>query len=269
MQNNVGMADLDALKNCFRSYALSFAESPEKVPQAIRLKIGHTFDVCSIATHIAARESAVFGERGRYLAELAALFHDVSRFRQYRDFKTFRDAESFDHGCVSAEIFRNEFPVEGLSEEEKKWISAAVEVHNKRTLPADLASEILPFAEIVRDADKISIIKIINDFLAAPEEYQDAVVKIGMEESPGFTEQIARDAIAGKQIAHSSMRNLNDFKISIFAWTGDINFAASAQYILDHRLYERLKTFLPESDWMDALLAAGRKRLMETAQRRG
>ena len=41
-------ADFDALKNRFREYAVSFADSPGKVPQAMQLKIGHTFDVCSI-----------------------------------------------------------------------------------------------------------------------------------------------------------------------------------------------------------------------------
>ena len=54
----------------------------------------------------------MFDARGRYLARLAALFHDVSRFKQYREFQTFRDADSFDHGEMSAEIFLHDFPME-------------------------------------------------------------------------------------------------------------------------------------------------------------
>ena len=111
-------ADFDALKNRFREYAVSFADSPGKVPQAMQLKIGHTFDVCSITDYITEKERSVFDARGRYLARLAALFHDVSRFKQYKEFQTFRDADSFDHGEMSAENFKKKISIEKKWEEE-------------------------------------------------------------------------------------------------------------------------------------------------------
>ncbi len=261
-------ADFDVLKNRFREYAVSFADSPDKVPQAMQLKIGHTFDVCSIADYITERECSVFDARGRHLARLAALFHDVSRFKQYREFQTFRDADSFDHGEMSAEIFLRDFSAKNLARHEIVLIAAAVRFHNKRLLPQNLPPEILPFAKLVRDADKLSIIKIINNYLATPAEYQEAAVRIGMEETPGFTEELARAAIAGEQIAHSDMRNLNDFKISIFAWAQDINFSAAAEYVLEKRLYETLRTFLPDGSLTDELLAVSLARLNQKAQRK-
>lgn len=260
-------ADFDVLKNRFREYAVSFADSPDKVPQAMQLKIGHTFDVCSITDYITEKEHAAFDVRGRYLARLAALFHDVSRFKQYKEFQTFRDADSFDHGEMSAEIFLRDFPMENLTQEERDLVATAIRFHNRRVLPPGIPPEVLPFAELTRDADKLSIIKIINNFLATPAEYQEAAVKIGMEETPGFTEELARAAIAGKQIAHSDMRNLNDFKLSIFAWAQDINFSAAAEYVLEKRLYETLRTFLPDDRLMDELLSVSLARLAEKAQK--
>ena len=53
-------ADHPLLKEQFRSYALSFADTPENVPQAIQLKIEHTCDVCAISDRIAEREGGVF-----------------------------------------------------------------------------------------------------------------------------------------------------------------------------------------------------------------
>ena len=259
--------DFPALKERFRSYALSFADTPENVPQAIRLKIDHTFDVCSITDWIADREGGVFRGRGRTLALLGALFHDVSRFRQYREFRTFRDADSFDHGEISAEIFLGDFPLEELSPPETGLVAAAIRHHNKRVLPANLPEEVQPFAKLLRDADKLSIIRIIDEYLATPEEYQEAAVRIGMEETPGFTRELAQTAIDGGQIAHGAMRNLNDFKLSIFAWAQDINFSAAAEYILEKRLYETLRTFLPDDRLMDELLAVSLARLNQKAQK--
>ncbi len=261
-------ADHPLLKEQFRSYALSFADAPENVPQAIQLKIAHTFDVCAISDRIAEREGGVFSGRGRFLAFLCALFHDVSRFRQYREFRTFRDADSFDHGEVSAEIFLQKFPLEGLSRAETELVATAVRHHNKRVLPPDIPGEFLPFAKLVRDADKLSIIRIINNFLATPEEYQEAAVKIGMEETPGFTKALAQAAIDGGQIAHASMHNLNDFKISIFAWAQDLNYPAAAEYLVEQRLYETLRTFLPDDPMMDTLLEVSLARVRNKARER-
>ena len=63
------------------------------------------------------------------------------------------------------------------------------------------------------------------------------------------------------------MRNLNDFKLSIFAWAQDINFSAAAEYILEKRLYETLRTFLPDDRLMDELLAVSLARLNQKAQK--
>ena len=74
--------------------------------------------------------------------------------------------------------------------------------------------------------------------------------------------------IDGGQIAHASMHNLNDFKISIFAWAQDLNFPAAASYLLEHRLYETLRTFLPDDTLMDRLLEASLARLRDKRNER-
>lgn len=255
-------------KDRFRDYALSFAPSPEQVPSAIQLKLEHTFDVCSITDIITEREQAFTAERAKYLASLAAFFHDVSRFRQYRDYHTFRDAESFDHGAVSAEIFEREFHVEGLTPQEIRLVSTAIRHHNKRTLPQDIRQDTLPYAQIVRDADKLSILKIVNAYFALPAEQQDPAVKSGTEDTPGFTEKLVHDAIGGIQIAHADMRNLNDFKISFFAWAQDLTFPASAEYVLRNGLYPKLRAFLPDAPILDELLAVTLTRLEAKAGKR-
>ena len=198
----------DTLKRRFREYAETFADSPETLPVPMQLKIDHTFDVCAITEFITEREMPFQSPRAKYLALLTALFHDVSRFRQFRDYHTFQDADSFDHGKVSAEILEQEFRIPDLTGQEMRIVSTAVRHHNAKILPDGLPPEVLPFARLIRDADKLSIVKIVNAYFALPPEQQDPAVRIGTEDTQGFSEKLAEDAIRGIQIAHADMRNV-------------------------------------------------------------
>ena len=61
------------------------------------LKRKHSRRVCAIACAIA--ESLEWNEEhDAWLAHAIGLLHDTARFEQYRDYKTFADAASFDHG---------------------------------------------------------------------------------------------------------------------------------------------------------------------------
>ena len=67
------------------------------------LKRKHSRRVCAIACAIA--ESLEWNEEhDAWLAHAIGLLHDTARFEQYRDYKTFADAASFDHGERGAAI---------------------------------------------------------------------------------------------------------------------------------------------------------------------
>ena len=57
------------------------------------------------------------------------------------------------------------------------------------------------------------------------------------------------------------MKTINDFKIALFAWSGDLNYPASAAIALDEDLFGRLRALLPADGRIDDLLASARARL--------
>lgn len=255
-------ADIDTLKREFEKYARSFIPAGGDAPKAMECKILHTWDVCALCVEIAGRSPESFDSRGVELAELCGLFHDVSRFIQYRDYGTFLDARSFDHGMKSAEIFAGEFESAGLSAHESEIISTAVAVHNKMLLPDGIVSHIKPYAMLIRDADKIAIIDLFLGYFAENSDYlRDEAIKLGMDDSDGFSVELVEAAISGSMVRHKDIRNMNDFKISMFAWMNDYNFPASAKCILEKDRYSRFRQYLPASPLIDKLLCETEKRI--------
>ncbi len=252
-----------ALELQFRNFARSFAPPGEEPPRPNLLKLEHTFDVCSLMDEIV-RGEPDFDPEQHFTAYLCALFHDVSRFEQYRDFRTFRDDRSFDHGKRSAEIFLSDFSIPGLSPEDRHRVAVAVELHNKPKLPDTLDPDILPFARAVRDADKLSIMKLLNRHFKRPLFSQEEAVNLGMPDTPGFTEDLVLTALRGEPVKHSLMKNVNDFKISVFGWISDVNYSVSARFLLEGNYYGELRSFLPESSLLDKLyeVSAGRLRAL-------
>ena len=98
------------------------------------LKRKHSRRVCAIACAIA--ESLEWNEEhDAWLAHAIGLLHDTARFEQYRDYKTFADAASFDHGERGAEILAREFEWDGIEEGDREKLLAAVRHHNKIEIP--------------------------------------------------------------------------------------------------------------------------------------
>jgi len=99
-------ARLTALRKWFSRFARSFYSSNEEDRKNISLKIRHTYKVCRNITEIAGEERP--GQTILLLAEAIALLHDVGRFPQYAQYKTFNDRISVNHAELGARIITRE-----------------------------------------------------------------------------------------------------------------------------------------------------------------
>ena len=155
----------------------------------IRLKIEHTYRVCGLCQQIA--KSLKLSEEEVDIAWLTGLLHDVGRFEQQRVYGTFSDAVSIDHAKYGARILFGEIweqktgisagseeslPegiqadagitirdfVEDASEDQLLW--TAVFYHSAYRIPEGLDEQTAMFCHILRDADKIDILKVNVDF---------------------------------------------------------------------------------------------------------
>lgn len=258
MQNNFSL-----FEQRFRNYAGTFAGPDGSFCFPIRRKIEHTFDVCRISGILADRSG--FSGNDLLLFHLSALFHDISRFEQYRKFGTFLDPASFDHGNRSAELIEEHGFLRELDEKDRRIILTAIRFHNKPRIPGGCPEEALSTAKMVRDADKLSILTIVWEFFTDPEK-SDPAIKLSLPDTPGFTPEILDAVMHGQPVLYSSFRCVNDFIITLFAWTADLNFPASSAFALENRLYEKLGTLLPPGPDSGRLRDMAEKRLKKAAE---
>ena len=242
----------------FDRHVAGFRDAAGKLPFALEAKFNHTGEVCEITEKIVAGE-ARFSPRETLVFRLCALFHDISRFEQFAQFRTFLDRHSFDHGDRSAALIDELGLVPELPAEDRACVIDAVRVHNKFAIPADFPPAHLAAAKMVRDADKLAILRLIIRFFNG--DYSDPTIKLELPDTPGWTPDILETALHGKCVVYTDMRNVNDFKLGLFAWSCDINYPASAAFALDEDLFGRIRATLPESDKVDFLLKSARARL--------
>ena len=137
----------------------------------IALKIDHTLRVAALCERIARAEG--FAEGDVELAWLIGLLHDIGRFEQVRRFDTFNDAKSVGHAALGAEVLfgpRGEGVDEADSSPlirrfiddgaEDELIRLAVLLHSGYRLPDGLDERTRALCEVLRDADKVDILKV-------------------------------------------------------------------------------------------------------------
>ena len=132
----------------------------------IRHKVEHTLRVAEYCEKIAG-SLGVDGD-GISFAWFLGLLHDIGRFEQVRRYGTFIDAVSVDHAEFGADLLFREklierFPAEDLTEERLCVLETAIRLHNKLTLPEALDETTRRFCELIRDADKLDIFRVVSE----------------------------------------------------------------------------------------------------------
>lgn len=140
----------------------------------IALKYEHALQVASLCEKIAQSRSAQINEID--LAWLCGLLHDIGRFEQLRIWGTFHDSSSCNHAQLGLSILEGGKEIGGRSLSDadgrvERFVSnasyayiikSAVALHNNLTLPIGLSNAERILCEIVRDADKIDIMRVFS-----------------------------------------------------------------------------------------------------------
>ena len=98
------------------------------------------------------------------LAWLCGMLHDIGRFEQIKNYGTFIDADSIDHALLGAEILFDEGKIQDYLEQPSDELCAflrrVISCHSAYRVPKDYDERTKLFADILRDADKIDILKV-------------------------------------------------------------------------------------------------------------
>lgn len=150
------MINRDRIREAFANYTSHYDPTDSK----IALKIKHTYKVAGLCEEIA--ESLGLSEEDVDLAWMCGMLHDIGRFEQVTRYGTFIDGQSVNHAMFGADLLFQEGlydQIVGGAEEWKDITEKAIRAHNMFRIPDTLTEREVIFANILRDADKIDILR--------------------------------------------------------------------------------------------------------------
>jgi putative nucleotidyltransferase with HDIG domain len=240
--------DRNRAEQAFRDYSEKYDTSDVK----ITLKIDHTFRVACIADRIAGSLKA-----DRDFAWFLGLLHDIARFEQHTRYGTFKDAKSVDHAEFGADLlFRGDrlidaFPKYTGIPDWESVAETAIRLHNKLNLPDGLDKTTYLYSTILRDADKIDILRVNCEtprteiYDLPPEAFTDSQI----------TEAVYEDIMSGRNVDRRNSSTGIDYIL------GHIGFVYGLVFPESLRMVE-------EQGYLDELLSF-RSRQPETARKMG
>lgn len=179
------------------------------------------------------------------IAEAVALFHDVGRFEQYRQYKTFKDSASVNHGGLGAQVLLRQGALVALPEFDREMITRAVALHNIFHLPLNLSAEALLYLKLIRDADKLDIWKVFIDYYEQEENERASAVGLGFPDIPAVSHEVLLALQKGEMVNLQHVTSLNDFKLLQLSWVFDLNFSQSFRLVMERRHLEKIAETLP------------------------
>lgn len=232
------------IKKVFQEYTDRYDSTNPK----IKLKIDHTYRVADLCEQIA--QSLELSAAEVDLAWLSGMLHDIGRFEQLRRYNTFSDAQSIDHARFAVELLYDEgliadyvpkISTTELVADARTWRSMggangsptaqsedmplsdilqtlriAIGEHSAYRIQKGLDERTRMFCQILRDADKVDIFRVICD--------------TPMEEVYGFqTKDILRSAITPEVMQafyehHAVLRKLKKCPADYIVAHGSLTF---------------------------------------------
>ena len=232
----------------FRKYTSAYDLTDRKV----LLKVEHTYRVAEFCHRIAG--SLSLSEEETDFAWLSGMLHDIGRFEQLRRYHTFMDKNSVNHAELSADLlFREELisRFAKLDAEETDLMDKVIRNHNVYALPEELTERERMFCDILRDADKIDILRVNCEtprteiYDLPPEAFTDSQI----------TEAVYEDIMSGRNVDRRNSSTGIDYIL------GHIGFVYGLVFPESFRMVE-------EQGYLDELLSF-RSRQPETARKMG
>ncbi|MDO4188770.1 MAG: HD domain-containing protein [Lachnospiraceae bacterium] len=230
------------IRTAFADYVSEYDASDPK----IALKISHTYRVAELCEKIA--QAIGSNDADTMLAWTIGMLHDIARFEQVRIYNTFIDKESVDHADFAVKLLFEDGLIERFvdigDEENFDIIKKAIQYHNKYRLPDNLGDRELLFCKIIRDADKVDIIRVNYD--TPMEEIYNTTREILMRDS--ITDEVYEAFFEESAINHSIKRSKIDALVGHVSLCFELEFDISREILKEQGYLFKLLNFESENE---------------------
>lgn len=259
--------DRKKVKNVFKKYTDNYDTSDDK----IKLKVDHTYRVAALSERIAS--SLGLGDDDTNLAWLIGMLHDIGRFEQLKNYGTFSDAESIDHAHYGVELlfedgliekFASENDTKDLKgtkdlketavkseneEKETKEISeldilrTAIWNHSAYRVEEGLTDRVKMFCNIIRDADKIDILKVNYDVTL------EVIYDVTTEElkNSGVTDEVMKAFMEHHAVLRSLKKTPIDNLVGHAALVFELVYNESFKIVKEQGYIEKMLSYVSDN----------------------
>ena len=211
----------------FDEYVMNY-DMNEKM---IAYKYNHSYRVVHQAEEICRSINTDTIERD--LASFIALVHDIARFKQWQEYKTFDDDKSFDHGDEGVNILFKEGLIKkfNVDKNDYKVIETAVKNHNKISIEEGLNDRELLHTKIIRDADKIDILYAFST---------NRLLEVKEDVGLGISDEIRDEFFRHIPVKKKNIKNRNDRVLMLLSLVYDLHFDYSKDRIKEEKYIEKI-----------------------------
>ncbi|MBM7556569.1 HD domain-containing protein [Halanaerobacter jeridensis] len=226
----------------FDNYVSQFSLSDPEEQQNIDLKYQHSYQVCNKMKKII--DDMLEGKEA-YIAQTIALLHDIGRFKQYQEYKTFADAKSEDHAQLGVSVIKDNDLLATVDPINRELILKAIQYHNKPYLPENESEECLLYTKLIRDADKLDIWRVV--LKEYTNQSDNNTVNLGLSTAEKISDAVYQQIMAEEVVKYEDLETISDFKLLQMGWVFDINFGPSFTIIKEKEYIDRLYDTLPKT----------------------
>jgi HD superfamily phosphodiesterase len=235
---------LSNLKNWFADYVKGFDSTLADVQKNMDLKFEHTRRVCDNMLDIG--KSLQIPPGDLLVAEAAALLHDIGRFEQYRQYRTFVDSKSENHAALGVKVIKENDLLKDFKPDSARIILRAVACHNRLEVPSDGTPKFLLILRMLRDADKVDIWRVVTEYYRRTDGSRNQAVELDLPDTDEITDRVYEELMAGNSGRMADLRVLNDFKLLQIGWIFDVNFPRTFEIVREKKYLEAIRDALPK-----------------------
>jgi putative nucleotidyltransferase with HDIG domain len=246
--------DVSGIKQFLDNYVqeiIRLAAKQSDVESNLRMKYSHTIAVHALVQRLAAKLH--LDNQTTFQVRATALLHDIGRFPQIIESQTYEDMKSINHANFGVRIIQENGVIDHFGNEVSEAIKTAVRHHNKLALPPEIVGQFRTIAEVLRDADKIDIIRIAIEFHSSELKGCKTGWYTEMSFSPTCNHIAAEALLAGNVVPLTEIGTVYDEFLLYLSWVNDFHFDFSVKYLAEVGYLEYMIHALPDDTLRDCV----------------
>jgi len=235
----VTLIDFRSVRSKFLEYTLKFLKNEDIQFEYFKLKQLHSLRVSSEILRIGRYMG--LNDEDLTLARIIGILHDIGRFEQFSKYGTFIDEDSENHSETGVRVIHELGLLRGLPRKIRDIVYFSILNHNTYQIDNHSPADIIFFSKMIRDADKIDILKQSAETNRLP-----LIDKI--PEIYSISNEIYDSFLNKKHVMTKDAKNQYDHYLLRVSWIFDLNYLPTFLIIQKRGYLPKLLNRIPMSE---------------------